>query len=216
MTERSVSELSRREKRKLQLRDEILDVALELFAEKDFYAVTMQEVADRAEVGVGTLYNFFASKEDLYEQLVLEHARTVFSALHRLVADGGKDPLKALADYVASGWRMLSSDSRVLKIFLAVTQGAQFSVRLRLDPEIRQEYEVLTVDLTSLMDRAIAEKIFRPVGARNLALMLQGISHSFFLNWLRNPDPAAVAANVDMILDLFCHGALAAEYELRA
>jgi len=210
LVERPVAELSRRERRKLQLRDEILDAALDLFAEKDFYAVTMQEVADRVEVGVGTLYNFFASKEDLYEQLVLEHARSLFVVLQDQLADRGRDTLELVSEYVACGWRLLSSDSRVLKLYLAVTQGARFSVRLRLDPEIKQNFDLLTDDLASLMDRAVEEKLFRPVGGRNLALMLQGISHSFFLEWIRNPDPAAVDSNVAMILDLFCHGALAA------
>ncbi len=208
LAEKPDSELSRRERRKLQLRDEILDVALDLFAGKGFHAVTMQEVADRAEVGVGTLYNFFSSKEDLYQQLVFEHARNIFTVLRNRLAQGGEDVLEVLRGYVASGWALLSSDFRVLKLYLAVTQGVRFSMRLQLAPEIRREFELLTKDLAALMDRAAAEKLFRPVGGRNLALMLQGISHSFFLEWLQNPTPDAVDRNVDMILDLFFQGAL--------
>ncbi len=203
------SELSRRERRKLQLRGEILDVALELFAEKGYHAVAMQEVADRAEVGVGTLYNFFSSKEDLYRQLVVGHARKVFTILRKLLADGGKDAGEIVRSYVVSGWELLSSDVRVLKLHLAVTQGARFSLRIQLDPEIKKELDLLTEELAALMERAIAEERFRPVGGRNLALMLQGISHYFFLNWLRNPTPEAVGRNVEMILDLFFQGALA-------
>ncbi len=208
MVEKRVSKISRREKRKLQLQEEILDVALELFSEKGFYAVSMQEVANRAEVGVGTLYNFFASKEDLYQQLVLGHARAVFRALRKLLAEEGENSLEIVRNYVALSWGMLSSDFRVLKLYLAVTQGARFSLRFQLDPEIKKEFDLLTEALAAVMERAIAEKRFRPVGGRNLALMLQGISHSFFLNWLQNPDVATVDRNVEMILDFFYEGAL--------
>lgn len=209
MAERPASKLSRREKRKLQLREEILDVALELFTEKDFYAVTMQEVATRAEVGVGTLYNFFGSKEDLYEQLVLEHAHELITALRVLLAEGAEDTGEIVRNYVTTGWKLLSSDFRVLKLYLAVTQGSRFSVRIRLDPKMKEEFDLLTEDLSALMERASEEKLLRPVGGRNLALMLQGISHSFFVDWLQNPDPTAVDRNVEMILDLFWQGARA-------
>ncbi|MGW8181220.1 MAG: TetR/AcrR family transcriptional regulator [bacterium] len=209
MVEKQVSKISRREKRKLQLQEEILDVALELFSEKGFYAVSMQEVANRVEVGVGTLYNFFTSKEDLYQYLVQRHARDIFRALRKLLADEeGEDSLEIVRKYVATSWGMLSSDFRVLKLYLAVTQGARFSLRFQLDPEIKKEFDLLTEDLAAVIERAIAEKLFRPVGGRNLALMLQGLSHSFFLNWLQNPDVATVDQNVETILDLFYEGAL--------
>lgn len=209
MTKRAVSKLSRREKRKLRLREEILDVALELFAEKDFYTVTMQEVASRAEVGVGTLYNFFGSKEDLYEHLVLEHAHNLITALRKVLGEGAKDTWEVVRNYVAMGWKLLSSDFRVLKLYLAVTQGSRFSVRIRLEPKMKEEFDLLTEALAVVMERASEEELLRPVGGRNLALMLQGISHSFFVDWLQNPDPKAVDRNVEMILDLFWLGARA-------
>ncbi len=44
----------------------ILQAAAELFTEKDFHQVLMEEVALRARVGKGTLYRYFPTKEDLY------------------------------------------------------------------------------------------------------------------------------------------------------
>ena len=208
MVEKSENALSRRQRRKLQLREEILDVALDLFAEKGFHDVAMQEVADRVEVSVGTLYNIFSSKEDLYQQLVVEHARNFITVLRRLLSDGGENPLDVVREHIAAAWGVLSSDRRVLKLYLGLTQGARFSVQLRLNRDLRKETELLTEALSAVMDRAIAQKLLRPVGGRNLVLMLQGISHSFFVDWLQNPDPEAVDRNVEMILNLFFRGAL--------
>ncbi|MCK2219409.1 TetR/AcrR family transcriptional regulator [Actinomadura sp. ATCC 31491] len=54
-----------RERKKRQTRRRISDVALGLFVERGFDAVTIAEVAAAAEVSVNTVYNYFDAKEDL-------------------------------------------------------------------------------------------------------------------------------------------------------
>jgi AcrR family transcriptional regulator len=49
-------------------RELILLAAVEMFLEKDFYQVTITEIAERAGVGKGTVYEYFASKEDLFKE----------------------------------------------------------------------------------------------------------------------------------------------------
>jgi AcrR family transcriptional regulator len=66
--------LSRKEREYRRHRYEILEAALELFSEKGFYNVSMNEIAQKAEFAVGTMYKFFENKEDLYKALVLEQA----------------------------------------------------------------------------------------------------------------------------------------------
>jgi AcrR family transcriptional regulator len=51
---------------------EILDAALELFAEKGFAATKLAEVASRAGVSKGTVYLYFDSKEALFQEMVRE------------------------------------------------------------------------------------------------------------------------------------------------
>jgi len=47
----------------------ILDAALELFSERGFYGTTVAMIAERAQVGAGTIYRYFADKEDLVNAL---------------------------------------------------------------------------------------------------------------------------------------------------
>lgn len=51
--------LPRRERERLVRRDEMLEAAQEVFAEKGYNSATLEEVAARAEYGKGTLYNYF-------------------------------------------------------------------------------------------------------------------------------------------------------------
>lgn len=54
-----------RERKKEQTRQRIADVALQLFAERGFDAVTVNEVAEAAEVAKATLFTYFPTKESL-------------------------------------------------------------------------------------------------------------------------------------------------------
>jgi AcrR family transcriptional regulator len=58
------SEVARADKR-----EAILEAALALFVERGFHGTAVPEVADRAGVGAGTIYRYFASKEALVNVL---------------------------------------------------------------------------------------------------------------------------------------------------
>jgi len=71
-----------RERKKLQTRQRIFDVAQGLFVEKGFERVSVAEVARAADVSEVTVFNYFPSKEDLffggmqlYEEQLVEAVR---------------------------------------------------------------------------------------------------------------------------------------------
>ncbi|WNM24340.1 helix-turn-helix domain-containing protein [Demequina capsici] len=56
----------RRERNKREKRDRIFAAAAELFAERGFEDVTTQQIAERADVGAGTLFRYAATKGELF------------------------------------------------------------------------------------------------------------------------------------------------------
>ena len=62
--------LARRERRRIEDRKDILAAALALFGEKGYEGGTIQMIAERAGISVGTSYNFFESKEGPYHLAV--------------------------------------------------------------------------------------------------------------------------------------------------
>ena len=56
---------SLRERKKTAKQERILEAATRLFAEKGYEAVTTAEIAEAAEVGVGTLFRYAGSKAEL-------------------------------------------------------------------------------------------------------------------------------------------------------
>jgi AcrR family transcriptional regulator len=55
--------LGRRDRKRLETRNVLVAVALKLFAERGFDAVTVNDIADRADVDPSTFYRHFATKE---------------------------------------------------------------------------------------------------------------------------------------------------------
>jgi len=61
--------LGRRERKKREQRRRIYRAAFELFVEKGFDATTVEEIAERADVGKGTVFNYFPRKTSLLAAL---------------------------------------------------------------------------------------------------------------------------------------------------
>ena len=69
----STNGLSRRERERLRRRQAMLRAAQSVFAEKGYARATIDEIAERAEFGKGTLYNYFeGGKEDLLFAIIEE------------------------------------------------------------------------------------------------------------------------------------------------
>jgi len=50
----------------------IEDAAIELFMEQGYHATSMRQIADRAKLALGGIYNHFKSKEEIFEAIVVD------------------------------------------------------------------------------------------------------------------------------------------------
>ncbi len=92
-----MTELGRRERKKLQTRQSIADAALELFLARGFDDVGVKEIADRADVSVTTLFKHFPSKESLLFDEDAEQESALLDAVRSRPA--GVSIPQALRDY---------------------------------------------------------------------------------------------------------------------
>ncbi|MGF6478503.1 TetR/AcrR family transcriptional regulator [Paraburkholderia sp. JPY419] len=83
-------------RRKLETRLRLLDAAFELVAQKGMDGVTITEITNAADVGFGSFYNYFDSKEGIFAELVEWLFEEFAGTLDRLAA-GLPDPAEAVA-----------------------------------------------------------------------------------------------------------------------
>lgn len=68
---------------KEDIRGRILTVARQQFEQKGYSKTSMREIAESADVGVGNIYNYFASKDELFHEVV----RPVLYALEAMLQE---------------------------------------------------------------------------------------------------------------------------------
>src|SRR5438105_9812722 len=73
--------LSRRERRRTETRERLLEAALRLLSERDFDAVTVEMITEAADVGKGTFFNYFANKEAIVAYLFESRLRLLTEIL---------------------------------------------------------------------------------------------------------------------------------------
>ncbi len=85
-----------RERKKEQVRSRVIESAVELFATKGLDQTTMEDIAEGAEVSVGTVYNYFGSKRALLLAGVADDTQRMVAAGAKVLARPGKDPIRAV------------------------------------------------------------------------------------------------------------------------
>lgn len=69
MSKTKPNDLSRRERRKVETRQQIFQAAMKLFEQKGIFSTTVEEITEAADVGKGTFFNYFPSKEAILSAL---------------------------------------------------------------------------------------------------------------------------------------------------
>jgi AcrR family transcriptional regulator len=114
-------------------RRRILQAAGEVFAERGL-GVTMDDIAERADVGVGTVYRRFPEKELLVEALFEVRLEELVSMAQQALADD--DPWEALVGFLERGQALQASNRGLKELMLSTRYGRErvACVRERMAP----------------------------------------------------------------------------------
>jgi AcrR family transcriptional regulator len=111
------SRLGTREKKKLATRDRIRAAASELFAKRGYGAATMRQIAGRAHVGLGTLFNYAEDKRDLVFLIFNEELNATTDVA--LAAPRTRDaPLDQLMAVFRAHYQWLATQPELSRILL--------------------------------------------------------------------------------------------------
>ena len=142
-----MAERSFRERNKQRTRQEIADVAFELFAERGFEQVTVAEIAVRG-VSEATVYNYFPTKEDLVYRRMQSFEESLLSAVRRRPAD--QSVAEAFRRYLLTSRGMSADpDPATRARLVAMTRVVTSSPALRTRE--RQIYDEATDALAHLI-----------------------------------------------------------------
>jgi AcrR family transcriptional regulator len=87
----------------LNRREEIIQVARDLFLTRDYDNTTMVEIMDALEIAKGTIYHYFKSKEALFEAVIEDIVEKSVKQMASLIKDSPKNALEKIELLVNAG-----------------------------------------------------------------------------------------------------------------
>jgi len=191
-----------RAQRQATKRAQILEAASRIFATRIYHLVSMEQIAQAAGVGKGTLYRYFPSKEDLYLAIVDEAFGLLIRRLDVEQA-AGLSPGTALRRMIEA---IVETFAQHLPFFRLMHHG-EARLFLRKKAVIRARREHIARLLTEVLDRGVEAGVFRKVDRALAPSMLIGMVWGTTLNHAHET-PAEVLAH--RVAELYLHGLLQA------
>ncbi len=112
--ETAEAETGRRARKKTRTRHELLTAARRLFHRKGYDGTAIEEIAEAADVSVGTVYNYFPTKMHLLVEMLEAAIGEMLEADTATVADPPRDAVAAVHGLIMSYLKVLDSFDRAL------------------------------------------------------------------------------------------------------
>jgi len=142
------------EKIRKSSREKILKISLEFFARKGYHATSISQIAKKAKISKGLMYNYFESKEDLLDEIIQQG----FNSLTELEfkTKRGVNPKKQFEDFVDSVLDNLYSNFAYWQLYIT----------LLIHPEIQKKFEKKMKQFRDEFIRTLAV-LFRKLKIKN-------------------------------------------------
>ncbi len=195
--------LSRRERHSAAVRQRLFDAAMHLVAQRGFQATTVEEITQAADVGKGTFFNYFPSKEELltsFGEIRLGKVRAALEA-----AKLGREPISAILHRLELTLAEDPGRSGELARSILLTLLSSETVRLHGCARLKLAQSMFAQIFTLGQKRS---EIRRDVSAVDLARFFKESHFGALLLWSLEPT-GSLSAAINRSFELFWDSAAA-------
>jgi TetR/AcrR family transcriptional regulator len=170
-------------------RDHLLDAAEEVFGRNGFHETSLKDVAAAAEFSVGTIYNFFENKDDLFRSIFERRGEAFMTELRALTPAAGDpvDQLHAVVDFEVGFFR---TQPHFARLYLRYASSTLTSTDAQIADVTRARYDEAMQIQAELFARGQAVGAFRAGDPVVLAHLFSGLVASF-----QSTDPVIVTGD---------------------
>jgi AcrR family transcriptional regulator len=139
-------------------RDELLELAATMFAERGLRATTVRDIADSAGILSGSLYHHFSSKEEMVDELLRAFLDWLFTRYQEVVATE-PNPLDRLKGLFMASFEAIENRHAQVVIYQDEAKRLAGQERFSYVEERNKEQRKMWVDV---LNQGIEEGCFRP------------------------------------------------------
>ena len=110
--------ITRRERKKIHSKKSIVESAIKLFSQKGYQETSVADIMNEADLGIGTFYNYFESKDEILKNLLQAIVEEIRESFESSLRQGEKPAAQVLADTVKLTASLLDRNRFVLPLFL--------------------------------------------------------------------------------------------------
>jgi AcrR family transcriptional regulator len=139
-------------------RDELLELAAKMFAERGLRATTVRDIADSAGILSGSLYHHFASKEEMVDELLRGFLDWLFDRYQQIVATE-PNPLERLKGLFMASFEAIEDRHAQVVIYQDEAKRLSSQPRFAYVDERNKEQRTMWLEL---LNQGVKEGYFRP------------------------------------------------------
>ncbi len=195
---------SRLERKKEETRQKIIGVAMALFEEQGFEPTTMEQIADRADIARGTLYNYFPSKEAIiseYVQRTFQTRKPARLGELRTLPDTRSRLILILTELMEG----VQAQKVIFEKFLAHRIQNVVSLRPPQEESAKSGFDLLAGEIVRLGQASGELRADLPPDM--LVDLFEFVFVEVAKQFYTHPDTFIIHAAVEQGADLFIHGA---------
>lgn len=188
---------SRRERGKAEKMRRILATADQLFAHQGFDKTTVQQIADQADIGAGTLFLYFSDKNEILLKLFHSAVELELNqAIKRL--KNGKKFLAAVRKFLLDQMKPFEKDRELSKVFFREFLFHKGQVRADLDRQAAEIMQALLEAIKAAQAKAEIDAHLDPAAG---ALQIYAIFHATLAFHLADCLPASPQLTLESLLN---------------
>ena len=201
-----IKQQSLRERKKDETRSRLLRTAIRLMSKEGFDALTVEAIAQAADVGKGTIYNYFRTKEDIVVAFFVDLERRVQAKLAKWTSAGQSEESldDILTSFLQYQFRLKRPHYKFVRIFF--TQ--MFARSEQMYPYIVELQTIIDPPLMQLFASLQARHLLRSdVSMELLVLQFKTMHLGLSATWaLEGPPWRGTSAALPAQVRLFCSG----------
>jgi AcrR family transcriptional regulator len=141
-------------------KEHIINVAIELFAEKGFEGTSIRELAAKADVNLAMINYYFGSKEALFEEMVEQKIAFIRNRLQELVDDKSMSEIEKVDAIIESYANHFFSNPNYSKV---IQQEMLVTHRTNMHEKAIDSFIKNTNNFISIIEKGIKKKVFKKV-----------------------------------------------------
>ncbi len=182
------------------MRETIYEAAVSVLSEYGVERVTMDRVAAAADMGKGSLYRYFQSKEELLQFVYEKTVLPILESLQQIV-DADLPAPRTLELYLHA---VVEHSARHVRIFTLLVKND--AVQILLQSSQRSARTTAISQLAVVFRRGIQQGVFRPLDPTRLAALFLGSCTALLNDYLDRGSEGDSDAFIELIIDTCLHG----------